>query len=100
MKDMLKKLKEAGESSKPRKFRQSWDLTINVKGLDLKKPENRFRFDFMLPEGRGKPLKVCVIADSLAAEARKQFGLRNWKWASTWQTNTTGSLERPRSWHR
>jgi large subunit ribosomal protein L1 len=70
MKDILAKLKKAQADSRPRKFKQSWDLTINLKGIDLKKPENRFRLDFMLPEGRGKPLKVCVIADSLAAEAK------------------------------
>jgi large subunit ribosomal protein L1 len=75
MKDLVKKIKEAREGSKPRKFRQSWDLTINVKGIDLKKPENRFKLEFMLPEGRGKELKVCVIADGLAAEARKHADL-------------------------
>ena len=75
MREIIKKIKQAKEGSKPRKFRQSWDLTINVKGLDLKKPENRFKFDFMLPEGRGKELKICVIADGLAAEARKHADL-------------------------
>jgi large subunit ribosomal protein L1 len=75
MRDVLGKLKQAKADSRPRKFRQSWDLTINLKGIDLKKPENRFRLDFMLPEGRGKPLRVCVIADSLASEARKHADL-------------------------
>ena len=75
MKDLVKKIKEAKEGSKPRKFKQSWDLTINVKGIDLKKPENRFKLDFMLPEGRGKELKVCVIADGLASEAKKHADL-------------------------
>ena len=75
MKNILAKLKKAQADSKPRKFRQSWDLTINLKGIDLKKPENRFRLDFMLPEGRGRDLKVCVIADSLAAEAKGQADL-------------------------
>jgi large subunit ribosomal protein L1 len=75
MKNVLAKLKEAKENSRPRKFKQTWELIINTKGLDLKKPENRFKFDFMLPEGRGKPLKVCVMADSLAGEARKHADL-------------------------
>ncbi len=75
MKNIIRKLKEAKEASRPRKFKQSWDLTINVRGIDLKKPENRFKFDFMLPEGRGKDLRVCVIADSLAAEAEKHADL-------------------------
>lgn len=75
MKNFIEKLKQAKANSKPRKFKQSWDLTINLKGIDLKKPENRFKFDFMLPEGRGKPLKVCVIADTLATEARDKADL-------------------------
>lgn len=75
MKNVIKSIKQAKEGSKPRKFKQSWDLMINVKGIDLKKPENRFKMDFMLPEGRGKDLKVCVIADSLAPEAKKHADL-------------------------
>jgi large subunit ribosomal protein L1 len=75
MKDIINKIKKAKEESKPRKFNQSWDLTLNLKGIDLKKPENRFKLDFMLPEGRGKDLKVCVIADSLAAEAKSNADL-------------------------
>ncbi len=71
MRDIVNKLKKAHEASRDRKFRQSWDLTINTRGLDLKKPENRFKLDLILPEGRGKELRVCVIADSLAPEARK-----------------------------
>jgi large subunit ribosomal protein L1 len=75
MKDLINKLKQAKEGSKPRKFKQSWDFSINLKGIDLKKPENRFKIEFMLPEGRGKDLKVCVIADALLAEAKKHADL-------------------------
>ncbi len=75
MKDIVSKIKDATKEAKPRKFRQSWDLSISVKGLDLKKPENRFKLDFMLPEGRGKDIRVCVIADQMAAEAKKHADL-------------------------
>ena len=64
-------IKKARESSDKRKFSQTWDLIINVKGMDLKRPENRFSVDFILPAGRGKPSRIGVIADSLAAEAQK-----------------------------
>ena len=67
----LEKIKEAKAQSKPRNFTQTWDLTINLTGIDLKKPENRFNLEFALPGGRGKDIKVAVIADSLAAEAEK-----------------------------
>jgi large subunit ribosomal protein L1 len=75
MRNVLEKIKQAKADSKPRKFKQTWDLSINLKNVDLKKPENRFKFDFMLPEGRGKELKVCVIADSLATEAKGKADL-------------------------
>jgi len=68
---ILDKIKEAKANSKPRKFKQSWDFSISLKGLDLKKPENRFNIDFVLPSGRGKENKVAVIADSFATEAKK-----------------------------
>lgn len=61
----------ARERAKPRKFVQSWDLCINLKGLNLKKPENRFNLDFMLPEGRGKEVKIALFADSLASKAKE-----------------------------
>ncbi len=69
--DILSKLKEAKEQSKKRNFVQSWDLSINLKNIDLKRPENRLNTDFQLPEGSGRDAKVCVIADSLAPEAEK-----------------------------
>jgi large subunit ribosomal protein L1 len=75
MDEFLERVKEAKEKAKPRKFSQSWDFSINLRGLDLKKPENRINAEISLPEGRGKNLKVVIIADSLAAEARKAADL-------------------------
>ena len=69
--DFLEKIKEAKKDTRQRKFKQTWDLTINVTGLDLKKPENRFNTEMSLPEGRGKDVKVAAIVDSLAPEAKK-----------------------------
>jgi len=68
--DVLVKVKEAREKAKQRKFSQSWDLSINLKGMDLKKPENRLNLEFQLPEGRGKEVKVAIIADSMAPAAK------------------------------
>jgi len=75
MRNILEKVKEAKENSKPRKFVQTWDFSINLKGLDLKKPENRFNVEFMLPEGRGKDQKVAFIVDTLESEAKKHADL-------------------------
>lgn len=63
---------QARSLSKKRKFPQTWDLAIGLKGLNLKRPENRLNLEFTLPEGRGKEIKVGVIADSLASEAKKK----------------------------
>ena len=73
--DILTKIKEAREKAKKRKFLQTWDLCINLKGLDLKKPDNRVNLEFQLPEGRGKDVKVAVIADSLAPKASEAADL-------------------------
>lgn len=56
---------------KKRKFSQTWDLTINVTGLDLKRPENRFASEFSLPEGRGKSPKVAIFSATITPEAKE-----------------------------
>lgn len=75
MRKLLEKLKKAREDSKKRKFKQTWDFSINLKGVDLKKPEHRFSVDFALPEGRGKDTKVVIFADSMLADAKKNADL-------------------------
>jgi large subunit ribosomal protein L1 len=67
---LIEQVKKAKTQSKKRKFKQTVDLIVNLKGLDLKKPENRFNSEFFLPHGRGKAVKVAVIVDSLAADAK------------------------------
>jgi large subunit ribosomal protein L1 len=73
--EFLKEIREAKEKSKKRKFIQSWDLIINLKNLDLKKPENKLNLEFSLPESRGKETKVLFIVDSLLPEAKKTDGM-------------------------
>lgn len=68
-------IKQARERAKKRKFSQSFDLAVNLKGLDLKKPENRFNSEFALPEGRGKDSKIAIIADLLASSAKDHADL-------------------------
>lgn len=63
-------IRKAREYAPERGFKQTWDLAINLKGLDLKKPENRLNLEFSLPAGRGKSVKVGVIVDALATEAK------------------------------
>lgn len=54
-------VKKALEHSPKRNFVQTVDLSINLKDVDLSIPKNRIQEDIILPHGRGKPIKVCVI---------------------------------------
>jgi ribosomal protein L1 len=40
--DVINAVKEAKEQSKPRNFTESVDIIINIRDLDVNKPENRF----------------------------------------------------------
>jgi len=54
---------ETAKKSSNRNFVQSIDLIVNVKDVDLSKPENRFTETIELPHGLGKKRrKICVIA--------------------------------------
>lgn len=69
---ILKAVGEVKSKSKKRNFIQSIDLAINLKDIDLNKPENRINDEILLPKGRGKKLKVAVIAEGeMALQAKK-----------------------------
>lgn len=67
------KLSEALAKSEKKKFTQSVELVINLKEVDISKPEKRFTETIELPRGlNGKSRKVAVIASgSLALEASR-----------------------------
>ncbi|MBW2971752.1 50S ribosomal protein L1 [Candidatus Woesearchaeota archaeon] len=69
VKEALKKLKE---TSKKRNFKQTVDLIINLRGLDLKKPEHQIEIYSNLHYSKGKPIKICAFAGpELKEEAQK-----------------------------
>lgn len=72
---MKQAVKEALTQSKPRNFTQTVDIAVNLKNLDFKKPESRVKGDVELPNGRGKPTKVGVIAGGDLAERAKKANL-------------------------
>ncbi|MBI4896628.1 MAG: 50S ribosomal protein L1 [Candidatus Aenigmarchaeota archaeon] len=47
-----------------RKFTQSFDLIINLRNIDLKKPENKFAKDVILPHARGKDVSVGILSEN------------------------------------
>jgi large subunit ribosomal protein L1 len=57
LKDAIVALKE----SKKRNFKQSIDLIINLRGLDLKKPEHQVELFLQLPKPKGKKSKICAL---------------------------------------
>ena len=66
--DVIKKLQA---ESKQRKFLESVELAINLKDIDLTNPKNRLQEEIMLPNGRGKPIRVGVFASSEMAVKAK-----------------------------
>lgn len=62
---ILQKIKELKDKSKKRNFVQSFDLIVVLKEFDVKKPENKFTEDVVLPHGRGKEAEVVVFSDSV-----------------------------------
>jgi large subunit ribosomal protein L1 len=65
--EIVKKVREA----KKRNFKQTFDLAINLKGLDLKKSENKIKSEITLPHGLGKAAKIGLIVDMLIPKAKE-----------------------------
>lgn len=67
----LKALEKAIQDSKERKFKESVELAINLKDIDLKLPKNRIEEEVLLPKGRGKDIKIGVFGSGeLAVKAK------------------------------
>ena len=67
---LVEAIRKARESSK-RKFNQSFDLVINLKDLDMKKPEHQVDFFIQLPHGKGRKNKIAgLIGPELLDEAK------------------------------
>ena len=66
--DVVKKLQA---ESKQRKFLESVELAINLKDIDLTNPKNRIQEEVILPNGRGKAVKVGVFGSSEMAVKAK-----------------------------
>ncbi len=68
-------LNKALETKGKRKFKQSVEIILNMRGIDFSKSENRLNLDVVLPKGKGgKELKSCVIADPGMADEAKKAG--------------------------
>jgi large subunit ribosomal protein L1 len=74
-KEKVKKaVEEAIGNSKQRKFVETVEMAVNLRNLDMKKPENRIDALITLPHGTGKPRKVGVFAKGDTALKAKEAG--------------------------
>lgn len=70
-KTIVQAVKKALDKAKKRNFRETVDLSVNLKDVDLSVPKNRIQEDIILPHGRGKDVKICVIGGGeLALKAK------------------------------
>lgn len=71
-KTFMESIKQVKEKSKKRDFSQSIELIINLRDIDMKKPEGKIQEQIELPHAIGKPAKICVFASGeLALKAKK-----------------------------
>jgi large subunit ribosomal protein L1 len=70
--DSLKKsLEEAISKSPKRNFGESVDIAVNLKDIDLSNPKNRINEEIVLPNGRGKTVKIGLISGKEMASKAK-----------------------------
>jgi len=70
-KTLINAVKEAKSKAEKRKFVQSIELVLNLREIDMKKPESKIQELIELPYQIGKQGKLCVIASGeLAMKAR------------------------------
>ncbi|MBN2454681.1 50S ribosomal protein L1 [Candidatus Woesearchaeota archaeon] len=67
---VLEALKKAREAKK-RKFEQKFDLIMNFRDLDLKKPDHQVDFYTSLPKDTGRSAKICAFVTPDLVEKAK-----------------------------
>ncbi len=65
--DIEQAVTRALESAPPRNFRETVDLAINLRDLDLDDPSNRVDESVVLPEGTGQETAIVVFAEGETA---------------------------------
>ncbi len=72
--EIQKALQELKTKTQKRKFSQSIELIVTIKGIDLKKTENQQEFFIILPYPKGKKVSVCaLVGPELKDEAGKIY---------------------------
>lgn len=71
--EFVQTLKNALAKSPKRKFMQSVELIINLKDVNLKKPEDRVDAFITLPKSHGRNVKICAIVGPEMKEQASKF---------------------------
>jgi len=69
--DFKQTLSKVRADSQKRNFKQAIDLVINVKDINLKKPEEHVEIFVSVPFPRGRKLRVCAFVGPELAETAK-----------------------------
>ena len=70
--------KALDESKKlDRKFKQSIDVVINLKNIDMNDAKNRIEDEVMLPHGKGREAKIALFASGDLAMKSKPHVVDN-----------------------
>lgn len=76
MSKVAEAVSQAKKQAKDRNFTETVELAINLKNIDLNKPENRIRLEILLPYPPTKKVKIAVIAEGdLALRAKENADL-------------------------
>jgi large subunit ribosomal protein L1 len=74
-KDQLEEaIRKAIELAKPRRFVETVEMAVNLRNVDMRRPENRIDAIVTLPYGLGKPRKVGVFAKGETALKAQEAG--------------------------
>ena len=64
-------MEKAREAAPARKFEQSFDLVVNLRELDMNRPDNRVNIRVQLPKGVGARKVLVFASGDLALRARR-----------------------------
>jgi len=71
MEDIIEAVEKARENSPSRNFEQSFDLAVNLRELDLNRPDERVQTRVQLPNGIGTRKVMVFASGDLALRARR-----------------------------
>jgi large subunit ribosomal protein L1 len=70
-KQILESVEKAREAASARNFEQSFDLAVNLRELDMNRPDNRVNIRVRLPNGVGARKVLVFASGDLALRARR-----------------------------